>query len=38
MSNFTLLAAEFPDVQVAAVEAPRQADTRLPYGNINGTI
>jgi hypothetical protein len=36
MSNFALLAAEFPAVHEA--EAEPQAVTRLPYGNISGTI
>lgn len=42
MSNFAFLAAEFPAVHEAAVEAERQAamlfDPALPLGNINGTI
>jgi hypothetical protein len=38
MSNFAFLAAEFPAVHEAAVEAERQAITPLPYGNLNGTI
>ncbi len=38
MSNFAFLAAEFPAVHEAAVEAERQAGARLPYGNISGTI
>jgi type I restriction enzyme, R subunit len=38
MSNFAFLAAEFPAVHEAAVEAEREAVVRLPYGNISGTI
>jgi hypothetical protein len=38
MSNFTFLAAEFAAVHEAAVEAERQADATLSYGNIHGTI
>jgi hypothetical protein len=38
MSNFAFLAAEFPAVHEAAVEAARQAAARLPYGNISDTI
>jgi len=34
MSNFAFLAGEFPAVH----EAECQADPRLPYGNISGTI
>jgi hypothetical protein len=38
MSNFAFLAAEFPAAHEAAVEAECQTVTRLPYGNISGTI
>ena len=38
MPNFAFLAAEFPVGHDAAVEAELQAVTRLPYGNISGTI
>jgi hypothetical protein len=38
MSNFTFSAAEFPAMHEAAVETERQAPTRLPFGNIHGTI
>jgi len=38
MSNFAFLAAEFPAVQEAAVEARRRAEPHLQYGNIHGTI
>jgi hypothetical protein len=38
MSNFAFLAAEFPAVHEAAVEAERQAKSLLAFGNIHGTI
>jgi hypothetical protein len=38
MSNFVFLAAEFPAVHEAALEAERQAESLLPHGNIHGTI
>jgi hypothetical protein len=38
MSNLVFLAAEFPAVHEAAVEAEHQAPTRLSYGNISATI
>jgi hypothetical protein len=38
MSNFAFLAAEFPAVHEAAVEAERQVGDRLLYGNLSGTI
>jgi hypothetical protein len=38
MSNFAFLAAEFPAVHEAAVEAHPRPTAPLQYGNIHGTI